>query len=229
MPKFEEHSRIAKLPHDKRGFPVPWFVAWDGDTPLFPVMDPAKFTQAIRQDKCWVCGEKLGKYKCFVIGPMCCINQITSEPPCHKDCAEFSAKYCPFLTQPKMRRVTTHDGYLDVPVAKPAGVMLAHNPGVTALWTATSYTVNRAPGGYLIGLGPFAQLEFWTRGRLATRQEVGDALEKGLPLLRNAAKLDGPKGQAECERAISGFLDMLHDLDWPDPPDRRRAGQEAAP
>ena len=219
--KFEEHGRIAKLPHDKRGFPVPWFCAWDGDTPLFPVMDPAKLVQAIRQDKCWVCGEKLGKYKTFVIGPMCCINQITSEPPCHKDCAEFSAKYCPFLTRPKMRRIVTQDGtYLDQPTVKPAGIMLEHNPGATALWTATSYRVDRVDHGVLFGLGPFVGLEFWAEGKLATRKQVGDAIDKGLPLLRRAAELDGPAGRRECEEKIADFLHVLGTLDWPDPPTR---------
>ena len=216
--KFEEHGRIAKLPHDKRGFPIPWFVAWEGDKPLFPVMDPAKLSQAIRQDKCWVCGEKLGKYKTFVIGPMCCVNKITAEPPCHKDCAEFSAKYCPFLTRPKMRRVTTHDGYIDVPMKEAPGIMLAHNPGATALWTTRGYGVKRVHNGILFEIGPFETVEFWAKGKRATRAEVYEAIDKGLPLLRNAAKLDGPIGQAECERKIADFLDILPDLDWPDRP-----------
>lgn len=216
--KFEEHARIAKLPHDKRGFPVPWFVAWDGDKPLFPVMDPAKFVQAVRQDKCWVCGEKLGKFKTFVIGPMCCVNKISSEPPCHKDCAEFSARYCPFLTRPKMRRVTTHDGYIDIPTSKPAGIMLEHNPGVTSLWTTKSFGIMRMPDGFLFNIGPFESIEFWANGRRAKRPEVYAAIDKGLPLLRDMAGIDGPEGQAECERKIAEFLDVLPELDWPDRP-----------
>lgn len=223
--KFEEHGRIAKLPHDKRGFPVPWFCAWDGDKPLFPVMDPAKLVQAVRQDRCWVCGEKLGKYKTFVIGPMCCVNKITAEPPCHKDCAEFSAKYCPFLTRPKMRRVTTQDGnYIDTQHV--AGIMLEHNPGATALWTTRGYDVTRVHNGILFEIGPFESVEFWAKGRRATRPEVYEAIDKGLPHLRRVADLDGPEGRRECERNIAEFLDILPQLDWPPV---RRSTLEARP
>ena len=36
-------SRIAALPVDERGYPVPWFVAWIDGKPEFRCADPAKF------------------------------------------------------------------------------------------------------------------------------------------------------------------------------------------
>jgi len=103
--------RIASLARDHRGFPVPWFVQWfrNGEPAAYgegepDVMDHSKLTYAIRVQRCWVCGGPLGKHLVFVLGPMCAVNRVTAEPPCHFECAEFSAMGCPFLTRPRMRR-----------------------------------------------------------------------------------------------------------------------------
>jgi hypothetical protein len=97
-------ERIAKLPRDDRGYPVPWFVAWVDGRPDFRVIEGGRIFEALKERRCWVCGEKLGRYLAFVIGPMCAINRITSEPPSHRDCALFAARACPFLTMPRMKR-----------------------------------------------------------------------------------------------------------------------------
>src|SRR5262245_54991717 len=98
-------SRIAGLPIDpERGYPVPWFVAWHDGKPEFRTADGRKFRQAIRDRLCWVCGQPLGRHLVFVIGPMCTVNRVTVEPPCHLDCAEFSVRACPFLSKPQMTR-----------------------------------------------------------------------------------------------------------------------------
>src|SRR5262252_8862699 len=92
-------ERMRDLPLDHRGYPVPWFVSYidgpDGTKiPEFRAMDTFKFATAIREDRCWVCGWKLGQWKCFVVGPMCGINRVSSEPPSHLECAPWSARNC---------------------------------------------------------------------------------------------------------------------------------------
>ena len=83
-------DRIRRLPVF-RGYPVPWFVAWlENGEPEFRAMDRAKWSRAIKDGLCWVCGERLGAHRVFVIGPMCGVNKTTSEPPCHAECAEWS-------------------------------------------------------------------------------------------------------------------------------------------
>src|SRR5215831_3288717 len=96
--------RLKALPVDARGYPVPWFVAWHDGVPDFRIADTAKWRRAVRERRCWVCGDRLGRYLAFVIGPMCGINRTTTEPPLHRECAEWSVMNCPFLVRPHAKR-----------------------------------------------------------------------------------------------------------------------------
>jgi hypothetical protein len=72
-----------------------------------------------------------------------------------------------------------------------AGTALLHNPGVTLLWFANTYEVERHPEGYLFHfLTRPRAAEWWTEGRPATREEVLAAIDRGLPLLREQAMTD---------------------------------------
>ena len=102
-PGIEMPSRIARLPTD-RGFPVPWFVAWIDGKPDFRVIAPGRVAEAVNKGKCWVCGGTLFGTRAYVVGPMCAVNRTSAEPPSHRDCARYSAKACPFLSRPTMRR-----------------------------------------------------------------------------------------------------------------------------
>jgi hypothetical protein len=206
---------MASLPLDHRGFPVPFFVAWQHGKPLFPVMDPAKMQQAHRRDLCWVCGKKNFAFKCFVIGPMCCINEINSEPPSHYQCARFSALNCPFLSKPKMRRVTSTNEageivYQDEVMGQPAGMMVERNPGVTCVWVTRSSSVfDAGGGGVLWKLGPPVRTEFYANGRLATRDEVEESVRTGLPILEEAARKDGPGAPEAMQETVARFRKMI--------------------
>lgn len=93
-------KRILPLPV-QNGYPVPWFVAKIGDKYDFRISDSSKLTQAIKRRCCWICGEKLGSYLAFPIGPMCAINRTISEPPdarrlataslTHTECAKWAS------------------------------------------------------------------------------------------------------------------------------------------
>ncbi len=218
-PRFEPRQlpeRMRKLPLDHRGFPVPWFVAWvdakgalwdqgrPGAVPDFRVVDSRKLVRAVRERRCWLCGEPLGRFLAFVIGPMCAVNRINSEPPSHRDCAEFAMWACPFLSRPKMRR---NEVGLP-PDMKPApGEHLEHNPGAMALWVATSYRAVpawRGNDGVLFELGDPIELQWFVEGRRATAGEIKDALAKGLPQLRDvAAKQEG--GPEALDQQLAAF------------------------
>jgi hypothetical protein len=184
-------ARMQRLPVF-RGFPVPWFVSTINGEPEFRVMDARKWSRAIAESRCWVCGEKLGHYRVFVIGPMCAVNRVTSEPPNHADCAEWSAKNCPFLSRPQMvRRDATE--LLEAGARDAAGVGLKRNPGVALLYWTSHYEVFRAQAGNagrLISLGAPEKVRWFAEGREATRQEVIDSIASGLPKLRDACDLE---------------------------------------
>ena len=179
--------RLRHLPLDSRGYPVPWFVEWIDGEPEFRAMSAEKFRLAIKNLRCWVCGGLLGSYKTFVAGPMCVINRTSAEPPSHHDCAEWSARNCPFLTRPHMERreddVINNEGHGETAILR--------NPGCTALVTTKKYRVFQTAGsstGVLIEMGEFERVEWFAEGRPATRAEVEHSIETGLPLLRETCE-----------------------------------------
>jgi hypothetical protein len=197
-------SRIALLPRDHRGFPIPWFVAeLDSGERDFRVADDRKRAAAVQRGLCWVCGQQLGQFKAFVIGPMCAVNTVTSEPPCHFDCAEFSVMACPFLTRPRMRR-----NEKDLPAAsiKGAGVPLDRNPGVVCIWVCKSYRPFEVSNGWLIRLGPPTAVKWFAEGKPAAREQALDSIASGYPLLLDIAKQEGRSAivalEAQRERAL---------------------------
>jgi len=190
MPDIPIPKRWKKLPYDSRGYIVPWFVAkdergeWD-----FRMMDPDKFVRAVKERRCWLCGELFGRYMAFVIGPMCAINRNTAEPPCHLECAQFAVRVCPFLTNPDQRR---NPRKVHGDSKEPAGEMIPRNPGVSLIWVCESYDLYKdGTKGYLMRPGEPTAVEWWARGRRATRAEVIDSIESGFPLLMDMAQKEG--------------------------------------
>lgn len=197
-------ERMKTLKVDARGYPVPWFVVWHDGEPEFRAMDLAKWRRAVVHKLCWVCGEKLGSYLAFVIGPMCGVSRTTSEPPCHGLCATWSARNCPFLSRPHMVRREDTTGVLQ---PNDAGIAIARNPGVTLVWTTRGYEVfDDGKGGKLIHMGEPLAVEFFSEGRTATRAEIEYSVGTGLPYLEAACHQ-----QAEDERKpVAGYLAELH-------------------
>ncbi len=193
--------RIAKLPVDKRGYPIPFFVQWINGEPDFRIMDRRRYNACVEKALCWVCGQTLTQPLCFPIGPMCAVNRVSSEPPSHAECAEWSAQACPFMTKPKMVRredEITREGYKGAP-----GVMLTRNPGVMALWYTRTYKFfPDGAGQQLIALGDPERVDWWKEARLATRAEVEKALEEGMPFLMEQCDKEEPEVQELARREL---------------------------
>jgi len=170
--------------------PIPWFVDYIDGKPEWRAMDPRKLVAAMKQMLCWVCGQKLGKNMTFVLGPMCGVTRISSEPPSHHECAMWSAQNCPFLSRPHMVRREDDLINNDNLVENSAGFALARNPGVTLLWTTDIYHVVRTPNGVLFRIGDPSKTEWICEGRDATRQEVHESIMGGYPKLKELADAD---------------------------------------
>ena len=190
---------IANLPKDDRGYPVPWFVAWIDGVPDFRVIGPGKLNAAFNKNLCWICGQPRGTRHAFVIGPMCSVNRVSSEPPSHLECAIFAAKACPFLTRPKQKR-----NLKDMPeeAKDPAGIYISRNPGVTLVYVTRSFKPFNAGNGVLFQLGEPEDTLWYAEGGPATRAQVDASIASGLPLLMAEAEKEGVAAVAELNKLV---------------------------
>lgn len=167
--------KMANVPIDERGYPVPWFVELIDGKPDHRIMSTLKLRLAVTEGRCWMCGEPLGVFKSFVIGPMCIITRCSAEPPSHLECARYACAACPFLTRPHAhRRQAGLPEHMEM-----AGNGILRNPGVTCLWTTRRHQAYRAGrgqtqghGGVLFEIGAPSSTEWYAEGRQATRAEV---------------------------------------------------------
>lgn len=222
LPRLPE--RMRHLPLDHRGFPVPFFVDWLGGKPEFRAFDPRKMARCVNERLCWVCGFKLGVHLGFVLGPMCAVNRVVSEPPSHRDCAIFAATACPFLTQPRMRR---NEKSLPAEIGEPAGYHLKRNPGAVCVWMTRRYEVFRVDEGVegvLFRVGEPHEVLWYVGGKPADGDQVRAAIVEGV----EAAGATGIIKTAEDRAAIAAGQEYLRT--WmPRPAAEKAAGESAAP
>jgi hypothetical protein len=179
--------RIARLPVDKRGYPIPWNVlrAEDG-TPFFTVNDDRKAWRAVREGLCPICGEHLGRWRWLAGGPRSAFDPggCYLDLPMHRECAEFALATCPYLALPK------YLGRIDVP--NPAKLppeacflldetVIPERPEVFV--AVVSEKIELLDRGalipYLKPLRPFVEWTYWRHGRQITEDEA-------MPFLRAA-------------------------------------------
>jgi hypothetical protein len=202
--------RMAHLPVAPSGYIVPWFVSkLDDGSYDFRAFDWIKMQRAVKQKLCWLCGQSVGRRLAFVVGSMCVVNRVTSEPPSHRDCAEYAVCACPFLTQPRMRRNT-----VDLPedAISPPGEHLDRNPGAVAIYMTLNYRPfqpDRRKAGLLFELGAPIEITYYREGRLATRAEVLESIDSGMPLLRNMALADGEAANKALDSQYQRALQLL--------------------
>jgi hypothetical protein len=200
--------RMRTLPIDRRGYPIPWFVFTNDDgTRDFRVADASKRGQAVRDRLCWICGQRLGHWFAFVIGPMCAVNRNTSEPPCHFECAFFAVQACPFMTLPEAqyRSANLPSDTSELPHA------IDGNPGAVAIWITGSFKPYRTGGSWLIDIGPPERVHWYAEGRVATRAEIVASLDRRLPRLMEAAQAEGSEAIAALERSVGIAAAFLPD------------------
>ncbi len=198
-------ARIAALQVDARGFPIPFFVERpaDGSEPDFRIMAPDGMIRAVRKELCWICGQRTGRFRAFVGGPLAAGQRISAEPPSHVECAEFAARACPFLANPGARRRVW-----GMPETKPLeGKHTDANPGVVAVFVGRGHDVLPSGDGVVFRLHEPAETRWFRQGRPATRDEVIEAL----PLARSEflARSGGPGAAAKLsaiEAAIAASL-----------------------
>jgi hypothetical protein len=196
-------AQIRALPRDARGYPIPAFVGTLNGQRDFRVIHRDTVAHCVRERLCWICGRGLGRLLAFVIGPMCGVNRISSEPPSHVDCARFAAQNCPFLTTPAAQRDTRG---LDAAASLTPGIALARNPGVTLVWICKRFTQTRDG---LFALGPPHAVQWYAHGRTATRAEILASIDTGLPALQTLAAAQGDDALAQLHAMLGACLALV--------------------
>lgn len=211
MEKVLDHlpDRMKSLPITDDGWPQLFFAGITKEgKPDLRCADPAKKLLCVKKGLCWLCGQQTGVHKAFCLGPMCAVTRSTAEPPCHRECAEFAAIACPFLTRPKMKR-----NEVDMPEGHqlPPGIAIMRNPGVTCIWICKTFKPFKTGQGseWLIRVGNPTEVIWYAEGRLATREQILESIDSGYHLLHREAMLDGTEaiGQLAMQRkAIESLL-----------------------
>jgi hypothetical protein len=209
-------GRIRGLPLDARGYPVPYFVHWENGVPDFRVIAAGKVAECVIRKRCWICGEGLGRFMAFTIGPMCAINRISGEPPAHRDCSEFAARNCPFLVNPQMKRISGEQR----PFAGKTGELKMsefhdpRNPQAALVWITQGYqTIQPNKTECLFVMGDPTEVLWFKRGVPATRMEALEAISLAYPILREAAlKEAGPKYADEITQQFHAATKLLPKL-----------------
>jgi hypothetical protein len=133
---------------------------------------------------------------------MCSVNRISAEPPACLSCARFAVTACPFLSKPLAKRATKEG----LNYQAPAGMMIERNPGVILIWGTQTYRAEnhgtRQQPRLLFRIGSPIKIEWFSQGRTATRAEIIESIESGLPRLREVAAMDGRTGLDELRHQI---------------------------
>lgn len=182
--------RIAALPRDRRGYPIPFIVLRDADgNPEFTVNDTALLWRAIRENLCHVCGQALDDRPWFIGGPGAALlngdRGVYRDGPLHHECMRFAARVCPHLIHHLAKPVA-----LDPIVARlgEQGIRAVNNtviPGVPDIFVAVQgFRYEVTVGPYFQVPKPFRKVEYWRYGALEDKRE-GERIAK-----RAARELD---------------------------------------
>lgn len=180
---------------------MPYFATFINGEWDFRVIRPELRRDCMKKHLCWLCGQRLGQLKAFVVGPMCVVTRTSAEPPCHYSCARYGALACPFLAAPRMKR-----NEKDLPDERkpPPGIAIMRNPGVAAVLITRNWKpFSDGNGGVLIQMGEPERVEWFAQRREATRAEVDESIRTGLPILEAEADAEGPDASEELIKYIA--------------------------
>jgi hypothetical protein len=205
-----EPKRIKRLARWGQ-YPVPFFVSWflegrlmrpgtPGSKPDFRVMSGQAWSVCLAHRRCWICGDVLGSLATFVAGPLSILQRGSVEPPSHRDCAEYAVRTCPHMLNPgREKRDTNMPTDIEGP---PDGLLADYNPGIAATYVTRTWQVIKDERPVFI-LGSPVSVSWWREGRPASRREIINAMELGLPDVVDNV------GLTEVHRLFDAFLPLL--------------------
>jgi hypothetical protein len=173
-------ARVAALPRDRRGLPIPAIVMRDGEgVPHFTMNDTRTALRLQREGRCSICSERLGALKCFVGGPGSAFHPQGRyfDGPVHRDCAIFALHACPYLAMAGQyaRRISLESMKKKVAVPD-GGVLIAEDPTVHApqppAFVLASCRRYHMEGPHYVPERPWAEVRFFRGGQEITSAEA---------------------------------------------------------
>lgn len=167
--------RVAALPRDDRGYPIPYIVLRDNDDkPIFTANDMSLVWKAVREGLCHVCGQPLDDLVWFVggVGSAFLNGNVGryADGPMHHECLRFAVQYCPHIAG-KMAKALAP---VVLPRLRAQGIRAQDTttiPGTPSLFVAVQ--VPRERYSYEVrGSVPFAapqpyrKVEYWRDGAM---------------------------------------------------------------
>lgn len=144
IPKFLSHLKT-----EERGYPIPFFVAFPNGKPDFRMIDERKIKECFDRKLCSICGKKLFEYFYFITGPLGLKNGTHSDPPSHRDCAEYALKVCPHLFFENADRNDRGEVYKAALALNKTGVMQKSKE--IFLIKADKFKLIKVPNGHIVG------------------------------------------------------------------------------
>jgi hypothetical protein len=179
--------KMRNLERDKRGYPVPYVVVRDiKGTPRFQINDENRVNNALENDLCAVCGNKMGEDRWLVGGPLSAFHPHGAyiDTPTHKECLHYALKVCPYLAiskyQARIDLLNVREG--DFP-----DTLMFQNPTQdderVPFFVAVkirSFKVTRPRLGerYLHPDRDYLDLEYWNDGKMITELEAAELYEQ---------------------------------------------------
>ena len=158
--------RVARLPRDARGFPIPAGNAVVAGVADFATLDMEKWAALLHRRACGICGETMFGPVYFIGGSLCARNRLFFDHPMHGACALYALKVCPYLALPNFmhrKTVPQHEGFMTevIPRAsdqKPARFMLGRTRSYAGHWHGADL---------LLRADPWLRVSWWHAGQEA--------------------------------------------------------------
>lgn len=195
-------DRMAHLPRDRRGLPIPVTVHRDEHgKPHFQINEEAHRQRVIAEDRCPICGGKLLRGRWLVGGPASAFHAHGAyiDPPMHTECLHFAMKVCPYLAAPSYAKLLgkkTLAPHAQNDVVETDEGMLDERPGVFVAVMATGQRLIRGEmdgtgGGIAMVRGmelvryvkprqPYSRVEYWRHGVQISEAEAAPFIAASL-------------------------------------------------
>jgi hypothetical protein len=186
-PEIQVPERMAALPLDRRGYPVPVNVDRDKNgVPNFAVNNVETRHRLFKEDRCGICGGKLLRGRWAIGGPGSVLHPDGAllDPPMHHECATYAVQACPYLAIPAYTKSVTRLKEDEIGLYKGN---LVHNPtkigGRPDLFVLAMFIgqkLSLEPDGGIRSYKPkrpYRAMEYWQDGERMTDEEGQAAVD----------------------------------------------------